>query len=76
MENKEKDLQILDLSCQNESLIDELNESLNVSKISKSSKTSKYPEVECPHFKNGGKCKNCIVAWKKSQKDKSNLSFA
>ena len=31
------------------------------------SKASKYPDVVCKHFKNGGKCINCIRAWKKSQ---------
>lgn len=38
------------------------------SMISKTSKTSKYPEVECPHFKNGGKCIHCIKAWKAKKK--------
>lgn len=41
--------------------------SLNESKISKS---SKYPEVVCPHFKNGGQCVHCIRAWKAAQKEK------
>jgi hypothetical protein len=36
--------------------------------ISKTSKTSKYPDVICPHFKNGGQCINCIKAWKNQQK--------
>ena len=35
--------------------------SLNDSKISKS---SKYPDVICTHFKNGGQCVHCIKAWK------------
>ncbi len=30
-------------------------------------KPKKYPDVSCPHFKNGGQCKNCISAWKNSQ---------
>ena len=41
--------------------------SLNDSKISKS---SKYPEVVCPHFKKGGQCVHCIRAWKAAQKEK------
>lgn len=43
------------------------NASLNESKISKS---IKYPEVICPHFKNGGQCVHCIRAWKAAQKEK------
>jgi len=35
---------------------------------STTSKSSKYPFVDCSHFKNGGKCKNCIKAWKDSEK--------
>ena len=38
--------------------------------LSISSKTSKYPDVICPHFKNGGKCVHCIKAWKAEQKKK------
>ena len=45
-------------------------ESVDSSLMSISSKTSKYPEVECPHFKNGGKCIHCIKAWKAEQKMK------
>lgn len=43
---------------------------MNESLISKTSKTSKYPEVICTHFKNGGKCVHCIRAWKNEQKNK------
>lgn len=41
--------------------------SVNTSKISKSN--SKYPDVICPHFKNGGKCVHCIKKWKQEQKE-------
>lgn len=61
------------LNAENMSLRQELDyatsvkskDSLNDSKISKS---SKYPEVICPHFKNGGQCAHCIKAWKAEQK--------
>lgn len=42
--------------------------SLNESKISK---LSKYPDIVCPHFKNGGQCVHCIKAWKAEQKKKN-----
>jgi hypothetical protein len=38
------------------------------SMASVSSKSSKYPEVICPHFLNGGKCRHCIKQWKDEQK--------
>lgn len=41
--------------------------SLDISMISKS---SKYPDVVCPHFKNGGQCTHCIKVWKAAQKEK------
>lgn len=62
------------LAMENESLKSEMeimsnqNSQLDISSISKA--TSKYPDVVCPHFKNGGKCKNCIKAWKESEKQK------
>jgi hypothetical protein len=31
------------------------------------SKRSKYEEVQCQHFKNGGKCIHCIKKWKQEQ---------
>lgn len=31
------------------------------------SKHSKYEDVQCPHFKNGGKCIHCIKKWKEQQ---------
>lgn len=31
------------------------------------SKKSKYEDVNCPHFKNGGKCVHCIKKWKNEQ---------
>jgi hypothetical protein len=37
---------------------------------SKISSSSKYPDVICPHFKNGGKCIHCIKKWKAEQKEK------
>jgi hypothetical protein len=45
-------------------------ESLSLADSTRSlaSKTHKYPDVICPHFKNGGKCKHCINKWKESQK--------
>lgn len=31
------------------------------------SKKSKYEDVDCVHFKNGGKCVHCIKKWKAEQ---------
>lgn len=45
---------------------------LNLSNISGISKMSKYADVICPHFKNGGKCIHCIKDWKEEQKKKKN----
>lgn len=62
MENDDLRHQLDNMSSSMEAL------SVNTSTVSK---TSKYPDVECPHFKNGGKCKNCIKAWKQKQKAKN-----
>ena len=56
------------LSMENETLKNDI-ENVSVGSVdSLASKASKYPEVECPHFLNGGKCKHCIKAWKDSEK--------
>ena len=58
------------LSMENETLKNDI-ENVSVGSVdSLASKATKYPEVECPHFLNGGKCKPCIKAWKESQKMK------
>jgi FtsZ-binding cell division protein ZapB len=67
---KVQDIDILNI--ENESLKNEIDnlESLSLADSTRSlaSKTHKYPDVICPHFKNGGKCKHCINKWKESQK--------
>lgn len=63
------------LNIENDSLKNEIENlesaSLADSTKSLSSKTHKYPDVVCPHFKNGGKCKHCINKWKESRKVES-----
>ena len=58
------------LSIENQSLQSEVDNISVQSGKSTSSKASKYPDVVCVHFKNGGKCKHCIKAWKDSEKKK------
>ena len=58
------------LSMENETLKNDIENQSICSVDSLASKSSKYPEVHCPHFLNGGKCKHCIKAWKESEKKK------
>ncbi len=51
---------------ENESIKSEMDNISVQSSTSTTSRASKYPDVICPHFKNGGKCKHCIKAWKDS----------
>lgn len=41
-----------------------MNDFDRMSQQSSISKKSKWQDIECPHFKNGGKCINCINKWK------------
>ena len=45
-------------------LQNELDTSRQSIPSSTTSKKSKYEEINCPHFKNGGKCIHCINKWK------------
>ena len=68
LKNESQAEEIEMLSVENEGLKSEMDNISVQSVSSTTSRASKYPDVICPHFKNGGKCKHCIKAWKDSEK--------